>query len=126
MFLYDFHNFFLGGQAVLAGVSPYTVPDFLPPVSGGGYFRPGGLVARMACVSGLSGYLHLAFMETSWKEMYLGITFFSGLFWFICRSGGSVVNPAHGFNRTMGITFIDHETPGRFCNCTLVHPALDP
>ena len=31
MFLYDFHNFFLGGQAVLAGVSPYTVPDFLPP-----------------------------------------------------------------------------------------------
>jgi hypothetical protein len=31
VFLYDFHNFFLGGQAVLAGVSPYTVPDFLPP-----------------------------------------------------------------------------------------------
>jgi hypothetical protein len=31
MFLYDFHNFFLGGQAVLAGVSPYSVPDFLPP-----------------------------------------------------------------------------------------------
>ncbi len=31
MFLYDFHNFFLGGQAVLAGISPYTVPDFLPP-----------------------------------------------------------------------------------------------
>lgn len=31
MFLYDFHNFFLGGQAVLAGISPYSVPDFLPP-----------------------------------------------------------------------------------------------
>jgi hypothetical protein len=31
VFLYDFHNFFLGGQAVLAGVSPYTIPDFLPP-----------------------------------------------------------------------------------------------
>jgi len=31
VFLYDFHNFFLGGQAILAGVSPYTIPDFLPP-----------------------------------------------------------------------------------------------
>ena len=60
----------------------------------------------MARVSGLSGYLHLAFMETPWKEMYLGITFFSGLFRFICRSGGSVVNPAHGFNRTMGLPLL--------------------
>jgi len=31
MWLYDFHLFYLAGQAVLAGVSPYTIPDFNPP-----------------------------------------------------------------------------------------------
>ena len=31
MFLYDFHIFYLGGKAVLAGLSPYTVADFNGP-----------------------------------------------------------------------------------------------
>ena len=126
MSLYDFHNFFLGRSGSPGRRISIFGTRFPSSLSGGGYIRPGGMVARMARVSGLSGYLHVAFMETSWKEMYLGITFFSGLFRFICRSGGSIINPAHRFNRTMGITFIDHETPGRFCNCTLVHTALDP
>ena len=80
MFLYDFHNFFLGGQAVPGrGISLFGA-RLSSSLSCGGNIRPGGMVARMARVSGISGYLHLAFMETTWKEMYLGITFFSGLF----------------------------------------------
>jgi len=31
MWRYDFHLFYLAGQAVLSGVSPYTIPDFNPP-----------------------------------------------------------------------------------------------
>jgi hypothetical protein len=31
VFLYDFHLFYRAGQAVLAGINPYTVPDFYAP-----------------------------------------------------------------------------------------------
>src|SRR5262245_22860376 len=31
MWRYDFHLFYLAGQAVLKGVSPYTITDFNPP-----------------------------------------------------------------------------------------------
>jgi hypothetical protein len=31
VFLYDFHLFYRAGQAVLAGISPYTIPDFGVP-----------------------------------------------------------------------------------------------
>lgn len=31
MWMYDFHIFYLGGKAVLNGISPYTIPDFNGP-----------------------------------------------------------------------------------------------
>jgi hypothetical protein len=31
MWMYDFHIFYLGGKAVLSGISPYTIPDFNGP-----------------------------------------------------------------------------------------------